>query len=150
MPSSQPNPIAATTTEELVRILNYLVKDIYSNLDTALQLDGKGVIVRLNLGGLGKDVSAFDGLVRITGGISSAITVGAGLEIASAVLKVKQQAVEADVAAITALTIPTGVDHVNLASFQTLVNTMITEMNAVKTKVNNILAKLRLSEELAT
>ncbi len=150
MPSSQPNPIAATTIEELVRVLNYLVKDIYANLDTALQLDGKGVIVRLNLGGLGKDVSGFDGLIQITGGTSSAVTVGTGLEIASAVLKVKQQAVEADVAAISALTIPAGANTLNLASFQTLIDTMITEMNAVKTKVNNILAKLRLSEELAT
>jgi len=150
MPSSQPNQISATTIEELVRVLNFIIKDIYGNLDTALQLDGKGVIVKLTLGGLGKNVSGFNGLVQITGGVSSAITVGTGLQIASNILKVKQQAVEVDVASITALTVPTGTDHVNLAQFQTLIDTMITEMNAVKTKVNNILAKLRLSEELAT
>ena len=68
MPSSQPMPLSATRLEDLVRQLNYIIKDIYSLMDVALGYDNKGQIISLNRGGLGADVSAYNGVLKIVSG----------------------------------------------------------------------------------
>jgi hypothetical protein len=68
MPSSQPIALSAEKMPELVRQLQYLIKDIYANLDKALFLDNKGVMIPLTYGGMGEDVSGFSGLIAILSG----------------------------------------------------------------------------------
>lgn len=62
---------------------------------------------------------------------------------------VKQQAHEADVAAVSAISAASGADSIDRAAFNTALGTLVTEINAIKTKVNNILAKLESAEILA-
>jgi hypothetical protein len=163
LPSSKPVSISAQFNdwEELKRQLNYALSDVYHLLDYALGYDNKGVMIKMVNGGLGKDVSGFSGLVQITGGTANEITVGTGLQIASSILKIKPQAAEAnltaDAAAVSALDTGTGTDHINKAAFDTALGTLVTEVNALKdeingtiTKLNNVLAKLRLAEVLNT
>ena len=163
MPSSKPIAITAQYNdwEELKRQLNYAFSDVYHLLDYSLGYDNKGIMTRLENGGLGEDVSAFAGLVQITGGETNEITIGTGLQIASSILKIKQQVAEADLiadaAAVSGLTLTVGTDSVDMAEFNTALGTLVTEINALKdeinstiTKLNNTLAKLRLAEVLAT
>lgn len=79
IPSSKPIPLTFNDLAELREQLNFIVSDIYSKLDFTLQLDGKGVIVGLKFGGLGQNVSGFDGLLYLTGGASGQLLLGSGL-----------------------------------------------------------------------
>lgn len=94
MPVSQSNKVRTKPNDwaELLRQLNTIFQDIYSKMDQALQLDGKGVTVKLEYGGLGTDVSAFDGFVYITSGAVAQVTHGLGLDLASNVLTIKVKA----------------------------------------------------------
>jgi hypothetical protein len=83
MPSSQSMRLSADTMEKLVHQLNILFKSVFNLLDYAIGLDGKGITTSLAYGGLGKDVSAWDGLVGISGGDSHEVTIGAGLTLSA-------------------------------------------------------------------
>jgi len=67
--------------DQLIEQLNFVISDVYNKLDYALQLDNKGITVTPKYGGLGEDVSAFDGLVRLVNGDATDISVGTGLQI---------------------------------------------------------------------
>lgn len=149
MPSSQPGILSATNIEELQDQLNQIFKDVYSFIDIAMRYDGKGVMQTLDNGGLGVDASAFDGLLQITGGVANAVTVGTGLQIAANVLKIKQQAHIANAGAVSALAVGVGADLINMAAFNTALGTLVTEINAIKTKLNDVVAALQTAEILA-
>jgi hypothetical protein len=61
-----------------------------------------------------------------------------------------QQSAEADAAAVSAIALSAGADTVDLAAFNTALTTLVTEINALKTKLNNALAKLRTHGLIAT
>jgi hypothetical protein len=84
MPSSKPAPFSFIDINELREQLNFMIDDIYSKLDFALSLDGKGVMTTLKYGGLGQDVSGFNGLIYLTGGASGQLALGTGLVFDSA------------------------------------------------------------------
>ena len=62
---------------------------------------------------------------------------------------VKQQLHEADVAAVSAISAASGADSIDRAALNTALGTLVTEVNALKTKINNILSKLESAEILA-
>ncbi len=101
MPSSKPAPLSFINDDELRDQLNFVLDDIYSKLDFALELDNKGIMQLLTYGGLGKDVSGFNGLLQVSLGETNEITIGDYLQIISNKLSVK--ALE-----IIALTWPVG------------------------------------------
>ena len=74
-----PAYLYSDTLPDLRDALNFILQDLYSKLDFALHLDGKGIIVELKYGGMGRDVSAFDGLIYLTGGASGQLALGTGL-----------------------------------------------------------------------
>ena len=78
MPSSQPAYLHTDNLPELRDALNFILQDLYSKLDFALHLDGKGVMVELAYGGMGRDVSGFNGLIAIAGGVSGNLILGNG------------------------------------------------------------------------
>jgi hypothetical protein len=146
MPSSMPNKLSAQSLEELQRQLNFIIHDIYGKLDEALGLDNRGSVTPLRLGGLGEDVSDFSGLIKISDGGTKEVTVGTGLEItASEVLQIDAQTAELDVGTVTGVSADTGLDPIDRTTFNANLSTMITQINAIGTKLNNLLAKLRLS-----
>ena len=79
MPSSKPTPFSFIDLAELREELNFIVNDIYSKLDFAMHLDGKGVMVDLEYGGLGRDLKALVGLLYVAGGVSGTLIPGTGL-----------------------------------------------------------------------
>lgn len=54
-----------------------------------------------------------------------------------------QQAAELDAAAISAIAAGVGADTIDLAAFNASLTTLVNEINALRTTLNNILAKLR-------
>jgi hypothetical protein len=62
---------------------------------------------------------------------------------------VKQQAHEAGVAAVSAISAASGADSIDRAALNLAFGTLVTEVNALKTKINNILSKLESAEILA-
>lgn len=54
-----------------------------------------------------------------------------------------QQLAEADAAAVSAISLGAGADTVDRTTFNTDLSTLVTEINAVRTTLNNLLAKLR-------
>ena len=142
MPSSQGNKISAQQMDELLVQLNVVFKDIYSKIDAALQLDNKGVMIKLQFGGLGKDVSGYGGFVYITGGATSEVTVGSGLEISGNILQIEEQAHEADPVALTSFTASAGSDHIDITDLNAKLGTLFTELEAQRVVTTNILSKL--------
>lgn len=63
---------------------------------------------------------------------------------------VKQQAHLADAAAVTSFTVAAGADTIDRGALNTSLGTMFTEINAVKTVLNNLIAKLETAEILAS
>ena len=70
MPSSKPAPFSFVNMDELRDQLQFIVDDLYSKIDFALGLDGKGVMAPLEYGGLGRDLSAVSAILGIAGGTS--------------------------------------------------------------------------------
>jgi hypothetical protein len=61
-----------------------------------------------------------------------------------------RQTAEADAGAVSAISLGTGSDQVDRATFNTNLTTLVTEINAIKTTLNNLLAKLRTHGLIAT
>lgn len=97
-------------------------------------------------------VARFDGttgkilqnsLVTIDDSGSQNIPTGQGYKVAGIKVVTDQQAVEADVGAVSAISLGAGADTVDIATFNAALVTLVAEINAIKTKLNNVLAKLR-------
>jgi hypothetical protein len=67
----------------------------------------------------------------------------------SIAFSVKQQAHEPDAAAVSAISAASGADSIDRAVLNLALGTLVTEVNALKTKINNILSKLESAEILA-
>jgi len=128
------------------------VKTVASNDDDVMR---KGDVVD---GVIGPAVSAIGGIagwVDITGDelassnakvdIAGSVFLpnGQALQVNSTQVVGSQQSAEADVAAVSAITVSTGTDTIGIAGTNTSLSTLVGEINAIKTKLNNLLAKLR-------
>jgi hypothetical protein len=58
-------------------------------------------------------------------------------------VSVAPQAAEADAGAASAISLAAGADHVDRAAFNTALGTLVSEINGIRTTLNNLLAKLR-------
>ncbi len=73
---------------------------------------------------------------------------GFGINLTINGLALKKQVAEVDVAAVNSITAIAGSDALNMADLNTKLATLVSEINLIKTKVNNTLAKARLAEWL--
>lgn len=71
------------------------------------------------------------------------IPTGQGYQVDGTQVVTDQQAAEADAAAITAIAAAAGADTIDLAAFNIDLGTLVTEIGAIRTTLNNLLAKLR-------
>jgi hypothetical protein len=71
------------------------------------------------------------------------IPTGQSYKVAGTQVLTNQQAAEADAAAVSAISLAAGTDQVNRTAFNTSLATLVTEVNAIKTVLNSLLAKLR-------
>ena len=63
---------------------------------------------------------------------------------------VKTQTHEADAAAVSAISAASGADSIDRAALNTALGTLVTEINAIKTKLNNVISKLESADILAS
>jgi hypothetical protein len=71
------------------------------------------------------------------------IPTGEAYQVNSIQVVTDQQAAESDAAAISAITLGAGADTVDRTTFNTDLGTLVTEINAIRTTLNNLLSKLR-------
>lgn len=84
-----------------------------------------------------------DSAVIIEDGGSINIPTGQDYRVNNIQVVTDQQAAEADVAAVSAISLAAGTDQVDRTTFNTDLTTLVTEINAIRTKLNNLLAKIR-------
>jgi hypothetical protein len=63
-------------------------------------------------------------------------------------INVKRQSHLPDAGAVSGLTLNTGSDHVDLAAFNTALAGLVTEVNAIRNVLNNLIARLESAEML--
>lgn len=73
-----------------------------------------------------------------------------GLNLDTHGLALKKQAAEPDAGVVGSVEIVAGTDAIDLADANTKIATMVGEINAIKTTLNNLLAKLRTAEVINT
>ena len=135
--------------------------DAQIKVDTAPTLNDE--VVRLqDIPGLAEIVSAAanitdHAIVRGDGGVKkvqdSPVTIddagnvdiptGQGLQVNSTQVVTDQQLAEANAAAISAVTVTAGAQTIDIAATDVTLAILVTEINALRTTVNNLLAKLR-------
>lgn len=71
------------------------------------------------------------------------IPTGQGLQVNSTQVVTDQQAAESDAGAVSAITMTAGADTIDITSVDADLATLVTEINAIRTTLNNLLAKLR-------
>ena len=71
------------------------------------------------------------------------IPTGESYQVNSIQVVTDQQAAESDAAVISAITLGAGADTVDRTTFNTDLGTLVTEINAIRTTLNNLLSKLR-------
>ena len=71
------------------------------------------------------------------------IPTGQGLQVNSTQVVTDQQLAEANAAAISAVTVTAGAQTIDIAATDVTLAILVTEINALRTTVNNLLAKLR-------
>ena len=71
------------------------------------------------------------------------IPTGQGLQVNSVQVVTDQQAAESDAGTVSAITLGAGADTVDRATFNADLGTLVTEINAIRTTLNSLLAKLR-------
>lgn len=71
------------------------------------------------------------------------IPTGEGYQVNSIQVVTDQQAAESDAGAVSAITLGAGGDSVDRTTFNTDLSTLVAEINAIRTTLNNLLAKLR-------
>ena len=72
------------------------------------------------------------------------VPTGEGYRVNSIQVVTDQQAAESDVGAVSAIALGAGGDSVDRTTFNTDLSTLVTEINAIRTTLNNLLAKLRV------
>lgn len=162
-----PFPIQGSSTDinEIMRRLQQIIEDMYEErIGGALIGDvfevGADDVLSLNLSdaaGLEKVSGELQVLASSTGGITVAaagigakVRSGYGITVDVNGFALKQQNHEADAAAVSSISASAGADTIDLAAFNTALGTLVTEINAIKTKVNNVLKKLEDAEILKT
>lgn len=73
-----------------------------------------------------------------------------GYKVSGTQIITNQQAAEADVAVVSAISAGAGADAIDRTTFNTDLGTLVSEINAIKTTLNNLLAKLRTHGIIAT
>lgn len=123
--------------------------------EDVLRLDDVGGIVGNVIGpGTSTDnaVARFDGasgkniqnsLVTISDGGTVNIPTGQAYQVNGTQVVTDQQAAEANAAAISAISVNAGADQIDRTTFNNDLATLVTEINAIRTTLNNLLAKLR-------
>jgi hypothetical protein len=92
-----------------------------------------------------------NGGITVTGaGIATKRKVGYGIYVDSSGLKLNKQAAIVDAVDVTVVAVTAGADHIDIADLNTKLSTNATEINAIKTKLNALLASLRLAEVITT
>ena len=71
------------------------------------------------------------------------IATGKSYKVNSIGVVTDQQAAEANAAAVSAVTITAGANTLNIAATDATLATLVTEINAIRTTLNSLLAKLR-------
>ena len=83
------------------------------------------------------------GVVDLTASGDVKLATGKALIVNSIQVVSDQQAAEPDVAAVSAVTVTAGAQTIDITATDATLATMVTEINAIKTKLNNLLAKVR-------
>ena len=83
------------------------------------------------------------GIVDLTATGDLKLSTGKALIINAIQVVSDQLAAEADVAAVSAVTVTAGANTIDIAATNTTLATMVNEINAIRTKLNNLLAKVR-------
>ena len=96
------------------------------------------------------DSGNISGVVDLTATGDLKLSTGKALKVNSIQVVSDQQAAEADVAAVSAVTVTAGAQTIDITATDATLATMVTEINAIKTKLNNLLAKLRTHGLIAT
>ena len=84
-----------------------------------------------------------DSDVDIKDGGDVSIPTGKGYQVNDIQVVTDQQAAESDASAVSAISLGAGADTVDRTTFNTDLTTLVTEINAIRTTLNNLLAKLR-------
>lgn len=77
-----------------------------------------------------------------------ALLCGNGLQLSTSGVSVKQQAAVSDVASVSTLTLDAGTDQVNRSAFNALLLTLVSEVNAIRSKINEVISALEAAEIL--
>lgn len=136
--------LQATQDEEVLRLMD--VGDIAGDvIGPAASTDN--AVARWD-GATGKKLQDSDVTIDDSGNVNIPTT--AGYQVNSIQVLTDQQAAEADAAAISAISLAAGSDTVNRAAFNTDLATLVGEISALGTTLNNLLAKLRTHGIIAT
>jgi hypothetical protein len=166
----KPFPITGENTDQLVAALMRIIDELFTNTIGAAQvgdvftinaLDDILTLKVLDSGGLEKSsgylkikLNATPGLVLSTGGLAVKVRATYGLTLDANGLALKQQAHEVNASAAHAITDPADTPASADALRDDLVINTIpaieAALNALGTKVNNILTKLETAEILAS
>lgn len=84
-----------------------------------------------------------DSLASVDDSGSINVPAGQGYQVGGTQVVGGQQVAEGDVAAVSAIAAGAGADTIDLANLNIDLGTLVTEINAIKTTLNNLLAKLR-------
>lgn len=84
-----------------------------------------------------------DSNVTIDDNGSVNIPTGEAYQVNGIQVLTNQQAAESDAAAVSAISLGAGADTVDRTTFNTDLSTLVTEVNAIRTTLNNLLSKLR-------
>ncbi len=122
--------VAALLTEGTVITLTYndaantLTIDVKIKSDNGIGVDANGLYVKLKS--------------------------GYGIDVDSNGLKLKQQSAVPDASAVSAISLGAGADTVDMATFNTDLGSLVTEINSIKDTLNTIIARLEGAEILST
>jgi hypothetical protein len=105
-----------------------------------------GVLVDAN--GVAVQPSPDKGLALEAAGLYVKLKASYGIAVDADGLKLKKQLAEADAGAVSAISVGAGIDTIALATFNTALTGLVTEINSIKTTLNNVIAKLEAAEVL--
>ena len=128
MPDLQPIHLNETNLEDLQHTLNYMFERIYSVLD---EIQGR------------RNKTFAPGSINIPSGTSIDTVMSHDHKSASAGgdydwADLEKVATGADAVAVSAIALNAGADSVDRAAFNIALTTLVTEINALKTVINNI------------
>jgi hypothetical protein len=134
--------LSSDGTRNILRAYDYVAGTVNS-ADMAISGAGASGVVRMKYNN-GEDTCAEFG--------SAGLNMAAGkvIKVNSTQVLGAQQAAEADAAAVSSISLDSGSDSVDRAAFNTSLGTLVSEINALKTTVNSLLAKLRTHGIIAT